>query len=672
MLATDEDRSDFAASRIREVNKLARAVSELASDIDGNSDAAAALAHHVGLVAKACTRKLGEGFCPDVIDDLVKLEVVLERVKRLLVRTRDKNELLQLLVAGKTADAIRGLETQLVQLQQTLQLAVDAGQDSVAMAIAADKADLPRRLAQLMAAVDDRFDVQHHHLETLQAIGRHGKQLIAMVPERRRHRLAAVLEATKRAIIEHSGRDLSQRQDWSVDPDDVEILWHSMIGEGGFGQIFRGEWNGKTVAVKVIIGARGREAIAEIEREAAVWFPLRDPGVLPLWRVCLNTDRPFIVMPLMHSDVETLLSRNPQTPVEVRTHFLLGTARGMQYLHERLPPIIHGDIKANNILVGDDGDVRITDFGLAFIKASSSAHNSRTTSALRWTAPELLTPGSRLEKSSDVFSFAMTAAQILTGEVPFVEERNDAIVVEWIKDGERPDRPSGIADVLWQIIDDCWHQDPAARPTFRQVALRLGALPHAKPQLTTSANNAAVARKAAQRLEMNLLALRTPTHDTSCLVRAFPDWCARKDITPANAQLFNGSKREQKFLGWEDGRLAELRLIDQNIRGPLTPLIGDFVDLRLILLNNNKITELPSSIGRLHQLVELCDNHLSALPDALCDLPMLQILRLKSNRLTALPQRIGNLSELTFLDIYDNQLESVPESLGSLEKLVDL
>ncbi|KAL2915508.1 hypothetical protein HK105_204910 [Polyrhizophydium stewartii] len=499
---------------------------------------------------------------------------------------------------------------------------------------------------------------------------------------------------TKQDIVARSGRGLSAPQAWTVAADDVDIFWDSQIGEGGYGRIFRGEGSGMRVAVKVVAETLGREGVDLIQKETAVWFPLHHPNVLRLWRVCLNADKPFIVMPLMRDDVAGFLRKAPATSMAVRTHFLAGAARGMQYLHELSPPIIHGDLKANNVLVGDDGDARITDFGLALVKASVSATTKRKTGAVRWIAPEKYKRGYKQALAQDVFSFGMTAYQIVSGKVPFAEEVHDDIVKDWIKDGERPDRPDGVPDALWSIIEECWRHEPEQRPAFRDIARRLSMLPQDKPQLSVPGN--ATAALAALRMHDSGFASSQPEiSDAERLVQAFPVWCASKGITAANAQRFdatvkNGSAGSLEMLEWENNKLFALRLKNQGLEGPLTPLIGGFRHLRSLWLDQNKITSLPDSIGNLKELThlyvlqtrvhlmamvsrtrcrDLTSNQLSSLPASLGGLSKLQGLFVGINKLTVVTEQIGSLKGLLKLSLNFNQLSTLPASIGSLTKL---
>ncbi|KAL2911178.1 hypothetical protein HK105_209365 [Polyrhizophydium stewartii] len=676
---------DFGAVGV--VVRLVQAIVAVAQKLRANRAAAAALARRAELVAAALANQLSDGHSQAVAANLAALESVLTAIERFLAKTAALSTMRQVLLVGKTADAIRDLDVRLVQQQQTLQLAVALQTDAVAKAAAQDTAELPALIEQLMSGVDARLSQQ---LETLQAIATHQTQLLERLPATLQPRVAALLDNTKQDIVARSGRGLSAPQAWTVAADDVDIFWDSQIGEGVYGWIFRGEGSGMHVAVKVVAETLGREGVDLIQKEAAVWFPLHHPNVLRLWRVCLNADKPFIVMPLMRDDVAGFLRKAPAMSMAVRTHFLAGAARGMQYLHELSPPIIHGDLKANNVLVGDDGDARITDFGLALVKASVSATTKRKTGAVRWIAPEKYKRGYKQALAQDVFSFGMTAYQIVSGKVPFAEELHDDIVKDWIKDGERPDRPDGVPDALWSIIEECWRHEPEQRPVFRDIAWRLSMLPQDKPQLSVPGDKAAAAvpRVSAAAATAALAALRMhdsgfassqpEISDAQRLVQAFPAWCASKGITAANAQRFDGTVKngntQHRILEWKGDKLVALRLKNQGLEGPLTPLIGGFRHLQTLWLWNNKLTTLPDSIGNLKELIylDMNFNQILSLPESIGNLTKLQGLWVKGSNLTTIPDTIGNLKELAKLVLGKNQLSSLPASIGNLTKLQGL
>ncbi|KAI9159224.1 hypothetical protein H9P43_008564 [Blastocladiella emersonii ATCC 22665] len=220
------------------------------------------------------------------------------------------------------------------------------------------------------------------------------------------------------------------------------------LGRGGFGLVVRATWiASKTpVAIKRLIPLLGhttadQKGIDLFAKEALVWSQMRHPHVLPLLGVSLASDTPFLVMPLMeHGDLSKYAADRPAEHVRLLTE----TAMGMAYLHSK--DMLHGDLKANNVLVDIYGRAQVADFGMArVISAASRSSVSVATSLgnVRWIAPERYTYGVKLDLKSDVFSFAMLAFEVVAGKLPFYEEHDDGIVKDWIKEGVRPAAPTG-------------------------------------------------------------------------------------------------------------------------------------------------------------------------------------------------------------------------------------
>ncbi|KAJ7130862.1 kinase-like domain-containing protein, partial [Mycena filopes] len=160
-------------------------------------------------------------------------------------------------------------------------------------------------------------------------------------------------------------------------------------------------------------------------------------------------------------------------------------ARGLEYLHNQ--HIIHGDLKAINVLVTPSRRACICDFGLSSIADVTLQLAQSTTSTTlqgthRYYAPELLRPmgpgPSKKQFTSDVYAFACVCYEILTGNVPFHEERNDMAVMFRVLDGARPPRPASCTgtqqlDSLWELLQSCWEAKPEDRPVASQIVQQL-------------------------------------------------------------------------------------------------------------------------------------------------------------------------------------------------------
>ncbi|QRW02277.1 Tyrosine kinase catalytic domain protein [Ceratobasidium sp. AG-Ba] len=170
------------------------------------------------------------------------------------------------------------------------------------------------------------------------------------------------------------------------------------------------------------------------------------------------------------------ISKNPETD---RYRLCTQIADGLSYLHTA--GITHGDLKGGNVLVSDDGTVKLADFGNAALKewATLEFTNSGdgTGCSMRWTAPEILAGTSEKHTTeSDVYALGMTLYEAVTGESPFTGKQDRAIpyIVTVMK--ETPARPTRLdlielsqATALWEVMSTCWAYKPAHRPSAHDV-----------------------------------------------------------------------------------------------------------------------------------------------------------------------------------------------------------
>ncbi|CAE6410180.1 unnamed protein product [Rhizoctonia solani] len=261
---------------------------------------------------------------------------------------------------------------------------------------------------------------------------------------------------------------------WVIGEGDIQIDENAPLGRGGFGTVFKGKWNGATVAVKRLV----KDASAEtLLREVELWQGLRHPHVVQFFgaspKYSLNA---FIVSQyLANGNALMYLKRNPRAD---RAKLSRETAVGMEYLHSM--GIIHGDLKAANVLITDTGSAALADFGLSEVKqdSSSRAHVTDNVSG----SPRYLSPErwrGVLNKASDVYAWAMTTLEIFTEQPPFGYINGIDIIYHLVvREKQRPDRPEpevglarGLTDDIWFLINKAWDQDPQLRPTFKQLSL---------------------------------------------------------------------------------------------------------------------------------------------------------------------------------------------------------
>ena len=201
---------------------------------------------------------------------------------------------------------------------------------------------------------------------------------------------------------------------WLVDPGEIVLFPGRILGNGSYGVVVAGRLCGTLVAVKVPLFQCVADKMKSLASELRVLRRLRHPGIVAFLGVCIDASAGEICLleDLVSGTTLTLAMSNmdSQGPLHVqwRRDILLGVAEALRYLHHQEPPIIHGDIKPNNVLV-EHGSWRpkLIDFGLASICAGRS-HARGIHGSLRWVAPEIMR-NCLPHTSADVLSFGRVA-----------------------------------------------------------------------------------------------------------------------------------------------------------------------------------------------------------------------------------------------------------------------
>ncbi|KAJ7174577.1 kinase-like domain-containing protein, partial [Mycena filopes] len=261
----------------------------------------------------------------------------------------------------------------------------------------------------------------------------------------------------------------------------LELVGPQIAG-GGFGDIWKGLVGGQSVSVKIMRIYQDRDialALKEFSREAIIWRQLCHPNLLPFFGLFYREERLCLVSPWMENG--NILQYLIKHPGVARLPLILDVSLGLQYLHEE--NIVHGDIKAINILVTPSGRACICDFGLSSIVNEITLKLHTTVMGLRGTtrycAPELLNPEvtETHHFGSDVYAFACMCYEVWTGNTPFYEVKEMAVMLR-VLSGARPSRPASCTgtselDALWKLLQDCWEAEAAKRPTAPKIVERL-------------------------------------------------------------------------------------------------------------------------------------------------------------------------------------------------------
>jgi beta-lactam-binding protein with PASTA domain/tRNA A-37 threonylcarbamoyl transferase component Bud32 len=259
------------------------------------------------------------------------------------------------------------------------------------------------------------------------------------------------------------------------------------IGEGGMAVVYKAHCTllDRPVAIKVLREqyASNPEFVDRFQREARAAARLSHPNIVSIYDVGQEGEKLFIVMEYVQGVNLKDYLRN-QGPLSPQTAAELGRQIGAALAHAHQRGIIHRDIKPHNILISPDGQVKVTDFGIARAAAASSLTETGVVlGSVHYFSPEQARGGS-VDARSDIYALGVVLYELLTGRLPFEGDSPIAIALRHL-DSEplpfaevRPDVPVE----LQQIIAKAMAREPEKRYQTAgelQVALRsfLGDVP---------------------------------------------------------------------------------------------------------------------------------------------------------------------------------------------------
>nr|XP_043634142.1 proline-rich receptor-like protein kinase PERK8 [Erigeron canadensis] len=213
----------------------------------------------------------------------------------------------------------------------------------------------------------------------------------------------------------------------------------NLLGEGGFGCVYKGMLeDGREVAVKQLkIG--GGQGEREFRAEVEIISRVHHRHLVSLVGYCISDHQRLLVYQFVSNDTLHYHLHGEGRPVmdwPTRIKVAAGAARGLAYLHEDCHPrIIHRDIKSSNILLDENFDAQVADFGLAKLAMDTNTHiTTRVMGTFGYMAPEYASSGKLTEKS-DVFSFGVVVLELITGRKPVdgSQPLGDESLVEWAR-----------------------------------------------------------------------------------------------------------------------------------------------------------------------------------------------------------------------------------------------
>ncbi|XP_028123624.1 cysteine-rich receptor-like protein kinase 25 [Camellia sinensis] len=202
----------------------------------------------------------------------------------------------------------------------------------------------------------------------------------------------------------------------------------NQLGHGGFGPVYKGLMpNGQEVAVKKL-SLNSRQGLREFTNEVKLLLKIQHKNLVTLLGCCADGPEKMLVYEyLPNKSLDYFLfdkTKSPSLDWSKRFQIVTGIARGLLYLHEEAPErIIHRDIKASNILLDEQLNPKISDFGLARLFPGEDTHVNtfRISGTHGYMAPEYAIHG-YLSVKTDVFSFGVLVLEIVSGRKNHAKE----------------------------------------------------------------------------------------------------------------------------------------------------------------------------------------------------------------------------------------------------------
>ncbi|KAF9589774.1 hypothetical protein IFM89_028683 [Coptis chinensis] len=302
-------------------------------------------------------------------------------------------------------------------------------------------------------------------------------------------------------------KNIREIPEYEIDPSELDLRYSVELTKGTFRTAL---WRGIQVAVKMI----GEDVISDEDKvwvdlislvnsensekcyehsvsgllyrtafrdELALLQKIRHPNVVQFLGAVTQSSPMIIVTEFLpQGDLRAYLKRKGALKPTTAVKFALDIARGMNYLHEnKTEAIIHRDLEPSNILRDDSGHLKVADFGISkILKVAKTVKEDRpvscTGASCRYVAPEVFR-NEEYDLKVDVFSFALILQEMIEGCAPFSTKEEHEVPKAYSEKERPPFRaPAKLySHGLRELIEECWSEMPARRPTFKVIIQRL-------------------------------------------------------------------------------------------------------------------------------------------------------------------------------------------------------
>lgn len=303
--------------------------------------------------------------------------------------------------------------------------------------------------------------------------------------------------------LDTSEDDRTEEPAASLDIPFDQITCGRRIGKGGVGSVYAGELMGVGPVALKKVSVAGDERLDNLAQEASMMAALRHPHIVHLYGLTTapeeesangSIDRwAYLVMELCSADVGSLIDNSPKMkqqedsdqPVGDNTVFYADrvaimqkiaqqVARTMQFVHSQ--NVVHRDLKPANILLKENNDIRIADFGLSKALSTDQHHQTMEIGTPAYMAPELIVGIQdddeaviKVPKKLDVYAFGILLWSLFMDLHPYPNLGAFQTIYQVKMMNLRPKIPPSTSVAMRSLLQKCWAQDPEERPSFADI-----------------------------------------------------------------------------------------------------------------------------------------------------------------------------------------------------------